>query len=58
MRNKTDRGIVIVLDSRVTSTRYGKAFLEALPVPHQSFRTSQDMIQTIQTWFGKTELVA
>lgn len=58
IRNKSDRGIVIVLDSRVTSTRYGKAFLEALPVAHKSFRTPQDMIQTIQKWFEKTELVA
>jgi Rad3-related DNA helicase len=58
IRNKTDRGIVIVLDSRVTSTRYGKAFLEALPIPHQSFRSSQDMILTIQNWFEKTECVA
>lgn len=58
IRNKSDRGIVIVLDSRVTSTQYGKAFLEALPVAHKSFRTPQDMIKTIQTWFKETELVA
>ncbi|MBT4137939.1 MAG: hypothetical protein HOE48_08495, partial [Candidatus Latescibacteria bacterium] len=58
IRNKSDRGIVIVLDSRVTSTQYGKAFLEALPVTHKSFRTPQDMIKTIQTWFKETERVA
>ena len=31
IRSKTDRGIVVLLDSRVTSKRYGKLFLDALP---------------------------
>jgi REP element-mobilizing transposase RayT len=31
IRSKTDRGIVAILDSRVTTKRYGKLFLEGLP---------------------------
>jgi ATP-dependent DNA helicase DinG len=31
IRSRTDRGIVVLLDSRVTSKRYGKLFLDALP---------------------------
>jgi ATP-dependent DNA helicase DinG len=31
IRSKTDRGIVVLLDSRVTSKRYGKLFLDSLP---------------------------
>jgi ATP-dependent DNA helicase DinG len=31
IRGKTDSGIVVLLDSRVTSKRYGKWFLDALP---------------------------
>jgi len=31
IRSKTDTGIVVILDSRVKSKRYGKLFLEALP---------------------------
>ena len=31
IRSKTDRGIVVILDSRVTTKRYGKIFLDALP---------------------------
>jgi ATP-dependent DNA helicase DinG len=31
IRSKTDRGIVVILDSRVVSKRYGKLFLDALP---------------------------
>ncbi|MGQ9489539.1 MAG: helicase C-terminal domain-containing protein [Anaerolineae bacterium] len=31
IRSKTDRGVVVVLDKRVTSKSYGKLFLESLP---------------------------
>jgi ATP-dependent DNA helicase DinG len=31
IRSKTDRGIVVILDSRIKTKRYGKRFLEALP---------------------------
>jgi REP element-mobilizing transposase RayT len=31
IRSRTDRGIVVLLDSRVTGKRYGKLFLDALP---------------------------
>ena len=31
IRSRTDKGIVVILDSRVVSKRYGAMFLEALP---------------------------
>jgi len=31
IRSKTDRGIIVILDSRVKTKRYGRMFLEALP---------------------------
>ena len=31
IRSKTDKGIVVLLDSRVSTKRYGKLFLDALP---------------------------
>ena len=31
IRSKSDKGIVVLLDSRVTTKRYGKLFLESLP---------------------------
>jgi Rad3-related DNA helicase len=58
VRNQTDRGVVIVFDSRVLSTRYGRAFLEALPVQHQAFRSPKDLLQTIKSWFEQTEPVS
>jgi DNA polymerase-3 subunit epsilon/ATP-dependent DNA helicase DinG len=33
IRSKTDRGVVAVLDKRVTSKGYGQAFLNSLPGP-------------------------
>jgi Rad3-related DNA helicase len=31
IRTKTDRGIVVILDPRVRTKRYGRVFLESLP---------------------------
>ena len=31
IRTKTDKGIVVVLDNRILTKRYGKAFLDAIP---------------------------
>ena len=31
IRTKTDRGVVVVLDSRIASKPYGRVFLESLP---------------------------
>ena len=31
IRTKTDTGIVVVLDNRILSKKYGQAFLEAVP---------------------------
>jgi REP element-mobilizing transposase RayT len=38
IRSKSDRGIVVILDSRVTGKRYGKMFLDALPIPPSAAR--------------------
>jgi ATP-dependent DNA helicase DinG len=37
IRSKNDRGIVVVLDNRILTKRYGQAFLDA--VPHCPFET-------------------
>jgi ATP-dependent DNA helicase DinG len=51
IRNGTDRGAVVILDSRVLTTRYGRAFLEALPVAHRAFESPDEMIETLRDWF-------
>ena len=32
IRHRNDRGIILILDSRVVNTRYGRAFINSLPV--------------------------
>jgi ATP-dependent DNA helicase DinG len=31
IRSRDDRGIIVILDNRVLTTRYGRAFIESLP---------------------------
>ncbi|MGI8890663.1 MAG: helicase C-terminal domain-containing protein [Chthoniobacterales bacterium] len=31
MRTKSDQGIVVILDNRIVTKTYGRAFLKALP---------------------------
>ncbi|MBN1436705.1 MAG: DEAD/DEAH box helicase [Sedimentisphaerales bacterium] len=40
IRSKTDTGIVVILDPRVVTKRYGKAFLRALPPCPVNIRTN------------------
>ena len=35
IRSTTDRGVVMVLDSRIVNSRYGRQFIESLPNPRQ-----------------------
>ncbi len=46
IRARTDRGIVALLDVRVTTKRYGKALLDALP-PARRFNRFED----VASWF-------
>ena len=55
IRNKTDRGAVVILDSRVLNTRYGRAFLEALPASHRCFKTQVEAIGAIKDWFESAD---
>ncbi len=55
IRNASDRGIVLVLDSRVLSTRYGKAFLESLPAPTRTFASQTELIDAVRSFFPDQE---
>jgi ATP-dependent DNA helicase DinG len=41
IRTKTDRGVLVLLDSRISRMPYGKIFLESLP----RYRTTQDLTE-------------
>lgn len=54
IRRRTDRGVCVVLDSRVLSKRYGSAFLRALP-PCATITLERDELgATVADWLGRT----
>ncbi|MBI2498127.1 MAG: ATP-dependent DNA helicase, partial [Opitutae bacterium] len=42
IRNRTDRGIITILDSRVLAKTYGREFLASLPTPEHARMTKED----------------
>ena len=53
IRTKTDRGVAVILDQRIVSRRYGKAFLNSLP-PMTTRRCSlHNLGDEIRGWVGK-----
>ena len=42
IRGKSDRGVLALLDHRITKTRYGQIFFDSLP--HYGFTTSRDQV--------------
>jgi len=50
IRNKTDRGVVCVLDSRLTQRSYGRLFLASLP---RGIRTVRDL-EAVRTFFASS----
>lgn len=51
IRHKDDRGVLLVLDSRITSKPYGKKFRTLLPQDCQQVTTSK-LMETIGNFFG------
>ena len=41
IRSKTDRGILVILDNRISRMQYGRIFLESLP----DYTTTQDIAE-------------
>lgn len=49
IRSRDDRGIVVILDSRVVTKRYGKAFLNALPDCHRVYASESRTSRQLRT---------
>lgn len=52
IRRATDRGVVIVLDSRVWQREYGRAFLDALPPCTTQRPPLSNVGEEVRTWLG------
>ncbi len=50
IRTQTDRGVVVILDSRVTNKNYGRAFIDALPDCDVLIEPLQNLGQRAAEW--------
>ncbi|NEW06037.1 ATP-dependent DNA helicase DinG [Paenibacillus sp. SYP-B3998] len=55
VRRASDKGIVIIYDTRVIDTYYGKHFLYSLPGPKIEHMTTEQMLPRIEQWMGEVE---
>jgi ATP-dependent DNA helicase DinG len=53
IRKRDDYGLVIILDSRVLTQRYGRFFLDSLPVKSGVVKNKKELLDEISRWFGK-----
>jgi len=54
IRSKTDRGIVLIMDSRVSTKKYGTYFKEVLPTHCQEMRSEMELINEVTRFFNRT----
>jgi ATP-dependent DNA helicase DinG len=52
IRTSTDKGIVLIYDTRVIDTPYGKYFIYSLPGPKIELLTTPGLVPRIQEWMG------
>jgi len=52
IRSRTDRGAVVVLDSRVVTRRYGRIFLDSLPPARRVIGTRGHVLDSLHRFFG------
>ncbi|RME65262.1 MAG: exonuclease, partial [Caldilineae bacterium] len=57
VRRADDRGVVVILDSRIWRRGYGDAFLEALPACTQRHAPVMNLGETVADWLNKERLV-
>lgn len=55
VRTSSDRGIVIVYDTRVIESYYGKHFLYSLPGPKMEHMPTEQMVPRITEWLSQAE---
>ncbi len=53
IRRRDDEGIVVILDKRVLSKRYGQAFLDALPECVTIRQRHARLAELVERWFNR-----
>ena len=54
IRGEEDRGVVIVLDQRIISRRYGRAFIESIPECTRSSGNLRELRREVERWLSAT----
>ncbi len=54
IRGEEDRGVVIVLDQRIISRRYGRVFLESIPECTMSKGNLRELRREVERWLAAT----
>ena len=52
IRSREDRGVVLLLDARIVSTRYGALFYQSLPVEPEVIPSLDELLERIVDWFS------
>lgn len=55
IRSKLDKGVVIILDKRVITTRYGDYFRQILPCKLQVINTDLELVEVTNNFFNNLE---
>jgi len=55
IRNRTDRGVVLILDSRVVNKNYGRIFLDSLPGPVMVTGGQEEVFAAVKDFFAVTD---
>jgi ATP-dependent DNA helicase DinG len=54
IRTQTDRGAVLILDTRVVTERFGRAFTLSLPTACRAFASLEELLDALESWFTTT----
>ena len=52
IRRRSDRGVVVILDSRIESRPYGEAILSSLPTAAVSAACAEELVAAARRWFS------
>ena len=52
IRTQSDRGVVVILDKRILTKKYGRQFIESLPLCTQKKASTVDLPASVTKWLN------
>ncbi|MBN2710820.1 MAG: hypothetical protein JXR97_00095 [Planctomycetes bacterium] len=52
IRHKTDRGVVIIADTRIVAKRYGRSFRDSIPAPTEAYNNREEFLDAIEEFLA------